>query len=193
MKKYLFLLLFIPLYCYAFIRYHIGKNVAFEEWLFILNKAIAWTAIASIGLSVLKAKSLGSIHSDRRTTGMSGFSLAIVHGILVLFLFDKFHFEKLYSGDHLNFQGWIAISIGITSILILSFPFFAAIRKYPNSNHIFRLGKLGFILSLSHPLVIGISGWFNPETWPFYMPPITLLASLIGVLLLLLRKLSDEK
>lgn len=188
MKKYLFLLLFIPLYCYAFIRYHIGKDVPFEEWLFILNKAIAWTAITCIGLSVLKPKSLASIQTDRRTTGMTGFSLAIVHVIFVLLLFNKFRFEKLYSGDEINFQGWLAISIGLISLLIFSFPFFAAIRKYPNSHKVFRLGKIGFMLVLFHPLVIGIGGWLSPESWPFYMPPITLLAVLIGVFVLMIRR-----
>lgn len=193
MKKYLFLFLFIPLYFYAFIRYHIGSEIPYKEWLFILNKAIAWTAITCIGLSILKDKSLRFIHTNRRTTGMTGFCLALVHAILVLFLFNKLHFDKLYSGDQLNFQGLMAISIGITSILIFCVPFFAALRKYPNSHKAFRLGKIGFILVLSHPLVIGISGWFHPKSWPFYMPPITLLAILIGVALLIIRSFSIEK
>lgn len=187
MKKYLFLLLFIPLYSYAFVRYHLGKDVPFEEWLFILNKAVAWTAITSISLSVLKVKHLALIKTDRRTTGFTGFTLALLHSILVLFLFNKFHFEKLYSGNQLNFLGWLAIMIGITSLIVFSFPFYATMRKFPSEHRYFRLGKIGFFVVLFHPMVIGISGWFSPEKWPYYLPPITLLAFLTGLLMFMIR------
>jgi DMSO/TMAO reductase YedYZ heme-binding membrane subunit len=193
MKKYLFLLLFIPFYGYAFIRYHIGKEVPFDEWFFILNKAIAWTAFTSIGLSVLKPKSFELINTDRRTTGMTGFSLAIFHSISVLLLFNSAHFEKMYTGDQLNFLGWMAIIIGIVSLLIFSFLFIAALKKLPKEHQIFRFGKVGFLLVMFHPLVIGISGWFSPESWPFYLPPITLLAVLSALTFLLFRLIYHKK
>jgi hypothetical protein len=193
MKKYLFLLIIIPLYCYAFLRYHIAKDVPLWEWLFILNKAIAWSSFSIIGLSVLKPNSLRLIETNRRTTGMTGFVFGIIHISLVLILFNKAHFDKLYDGDQLNFQGWVAIAIGLISILVFSIPFVAALNGSPSESKVFHLGKIGFFVSSFHPVAIGISGWFSPGTWPFYLPPITLLAFLSALAFMLFRLISNKK
>lgn len=182
-----FLFVFFGCYAYAAIRYHLGADVPLHNWLFILNKAFAWTAFTWIGLSVLPQAILTRIHTNRRILGVSGFMLGIVHVGITLCHLGPAYYAKLYAGSTLNFFGWTAILLGILSIVIYSFPLVGALRKLPNESRIFRLGKIGFMISTLHPAVIGVTGWFTPGKWPLYMPPITLLACLSGIAILLFR------
>jgi DMSO/TMAO reductase YedYZ heme-binding membrane subunit len=38
-----------------------------------------------------------------------------------------------------------------------------------------RVGYLALAFTLLHVAALGIKGWFQPDTWPGYLPPITLL------------------
>lgn len=180
--------LFSLLYSYAILRYHIGKSVSWNDWFFILNKAIAWMGFSLIVLSVLQEKVLLKIKLNRRSLGITGFAFSLAHAISVLCLFNEEHFPKFYTSHSINIIGWISISIGFFSIVIFSFPFVAALKKMPNKSEIFKLGKIGVMISLFHPLMIGFTGWFKPWEWPLYLPPITLLAVVFGVVILILRE-----
>jgi hypothetical protein len=63
----------------------------------------------------------------------------------------------------------------------------AALKKMPSKSVVFKLGKIGVMISLFHPLMIGFSGWLKPAEWPFYLPPITMLAVVLGVVVLVVR------
>jgi DMSO/TMAO reductase YedYZ heme-binding membrane subunit len=165
----------------------VGKTISWNDWFFILNKAIAWTGFSIIALSVLQEKVLSKIQLNRRSLGMTGFGFALFHAISVLCLFNEEHFPKFYTSHSINLIGWISISIGILSIVIFSFPFVAALKKMPSKSEVFKLGKIGVMISLFHPLMIGFSGWLKPAEWPFYLPPITMLAVLLGVVVLVVR------
>ena len=179
--------IFVFCYAYAAIRYHLGAHVPLSEWLFILNKAIAWTAFMWIGLSVLPQRLLDKVKSDRRTLGMSGFTIGLVHILTTLFLLDPVHYGKLYTASSLNFSGWSAIALGAVSAVVYLFPLIGALQKRPNTDRVFRMGKIGFVFSTLHPAAIGFSGWLEPSGWPMYLPPITLLAFLTGVCFLTIR------
>jgi hypothetical protein len=175
------LICFLIFYGYAAIRYHIGANVPYEEWFFILNKSFAWTGFTLAALSILKAQTLKKWNLDRRGLGLAGITFAFIHAFSVLFLFSEEHYSKLYTVHAINIQGYVALSLGISSLLIFVFPLYAVVKSYPNEAWQFRLGKYGVLISIFHPMIIGYSGWFTPDKWPLGLPPITLLAVLIGV------------
>jgi len=186
MKKFA-LLLFFSFYAYAIIRYHFGKNIPWGEWYFILNKSFAWTGFTLISLSILPEKTLNKIKLSRRTTGISGFLFVLVHSLSFLILISPEHFPKFYSENEINLTGWLAIVTGILSLTIFTIPFIAALKKLPGQSKVFSLGKIGVIVCFFHPLVIGSSGWLHPESWPYLMPPITLLAFLTGIAIFTFR------
>lgn len=181
------LLVFLFCYAYAAIRYHVGADVPVSEWLFILNKSLAWTAFTLIGLSVLQQHLLDRIKSNRRALGTYGFTLGLMHILITLFHLSPAYYGKLYTENALNFSGWMAITLGAVSAMIYLFPLIGALQNRPNTDRVFRLGKIGFIFSTFHPAVIGYRGWFEPNAWPLYLPPITLLAFLVGIFLLMMR------
>lgn len=180
-------LLFSALYAYAILRYHIGKGTPWNDWFFIVNKAFAWTGFTLVTLSILSPELLRRFYLNRRNLGMSGFVFIVMHGISVLLLFDVHYYPKFYTNGLINSLGWSSISIGVLSIGIFLFPMWAALQTKPSEHRFYKLGKWGVAFSLFHPMIIGISGWFAPETWPYYLPPITLLAVITGILVLLLR------
>lgn len=185
------ILLFLLFYTYAVLRYHFGKEVSWNDWLFIFNKAIAWMGFTLIALSIIKQSQLKRFNLSRKSLGMTGFVFAFCHAIFVLILFNSIHYPKFYTGIEINFLGWISLCIGIISLLIFTFPFIAALKNYPNKSKVFRLGKYGVLVNLFHPLVIGFAGWFSPSEWPYYLPPITMLAVLTGIFVLCLRLIKN--
>lgn len=191
--KRLFILLFLSFYTYAILRYHIGKNVPWDEWYFILNKAFAWTGFTLISLSILPQKILVKLNVKRKELGVQGFVFALIHAVSMFILFNQDHFPKFYSDGTINLMGWLIISIGILSIIIFSFPFIAAIQNSPSKSRIFKLGKIGVLIGAFHPFLIGFKGWFLPSDWPFYMPPITLMAVLTCILAFMIRIISANE
>jgi DMSO/TMAO reductase YedYZ heme-binding membrane subunit len=175
------LILFIISYGYAAIRYHIGADVPFDEWYFILNKSLAWTGFTLVAMSILKTSTLHKWKLDRRGLGLTGIAFAFIHALSVLVLFSETHYSKLFTEHEINIQGYIALSLGFVSLLIFSFPLFAALKRYPNEAWQFRLGKYGVLVNIFHPMIIGFTGWFGVDKWPLGLPPITLFAVVMGI------------
>lgn len=180
-------ILLVVFYCYTFIRYHIGNNVPFSEWLFILNKTLAWFSFTVIGLSIFPKNWFKSKNLTRKNVGIIGFIFANLHILLNLFLISFERYPLLYK-DKISFSnlGITIISLGVFSFICFLLTFFASIKKLPK--YYLKLGFIGFVAILFHPLLLGFQKWFHIQKWPLYMPPITLLAVLTGLFFLIYRK-----
>jgi DMSO/TMAO reductase YedYZ heme-binding membrane subunit len=186
-----YLALFIALYAYAAIRYHIGQKLEIDQFFFVLNKAISWMAFLLLTTSILSQQKLSMFQLTRRALGVTGYLLAILHIILSLFLLYNEMYPKLINDATLNLLGLSVLIIGLTSFGIFSIPFALTLRKTAKSKY-FQLAKWGVLLILFHPLLIGWSAWFTPSKWPLYMPPITLLSVVYALFVWSLR-LSSAK
>lgn len=175
------LILFFVFYGYAVVRYHLGKQLNADYFLFVFNKAIAWSAAAFLGMSLMKfSKKLPS----RRLFGLSAFGFGIIHIALSLYLGLQGNFAELYVQYSLSEKGILVLISGLSSIAIMLFPFLTSIwpEKFPQKW--FHLGKWALLVNLSHPLIIGFSNWWTPVKWPYYLPPITLLIVLMNGIIL---------
>jgi hypothetical protein len=189
MKK-LITFLFLFFYGYAIIRYHIGKELyGLMEFYFVLNKAFAWTAGTLLLLSVLPTSYLDKYKISRRGIGTFGYSIALIHISSSILLLNEKFYPKFYSNAILNADGWLYIALGAGSIILFSFPLIASKLNLPNGHNLFRFGRYGILLNLSHVFAIGFKGWLKFQDWPFFMPPITLLFFLSGVVILVFRYL----
>jgi len=193
MKKLIFVL-FLTFYGYAIIRYHIGKNlIGLMEFFFVLNKAFAWTAGTMLALSILPSYFLEKYKLKRRAIGTFAYTIALIHiNSSILLLNEKFY-PKFYSNSYLNTDGWFYISLGALSILLFSIPLIASKLNLPEGYFMYRFGRYGILMNLSHVTAIGFKGWLSYQDWPYYMPPITLLFVLSGLVILGFRYLVLRK
>ena len=178
------LLLFCALYSYAHLRYHVGKAIPLSEWMFVLNKSIAWTGGILLGLSLFKYEG----ENIRKSLGNIGYLFASLHIFLDLILMSPEHYPSFYSFGQLDEHACISITLGVTSFICFTTACLGSISK--NYKYLLRFGRIGILISLLHVTMIGKKGWFTPNSWPFYMPPITLLfvLAILCFLFLDLRK-----
>lgn len=179
--KYL-ILIFCLLYSYAVIRYHFGKELGFDYFFFVFNKALAWTAATCLGLSVLTLK---EPYPSKRFFGISSFTLSLFHIGLTLILAIVGFFPDYYNTNGISNTGLPVLMTGILTILLMAFPLLASLfpTKFPKSW--IKLGKIGLFINILHPLIIGFKNWWIPGDWPLLLPPITLLTVLIYSIIIL--------
>lgn len=194
--------IFIVVFAYAIVRYHIFKGVGWEEFpLFISNKAISLSAVVFIAISYV----LGSLSrfwphtfsptlGTRKLFGLLGFSLAALHGLISLIIFSPAHYPKFFlESGKINLVGELSMLFGILSFFIFTIVALASvpvIAKSMDQKHwlaIQRFGYLGLVLVFFHVLSMGLEGWLKPEGWPGGLLPISMVAAIVIAVVLLLK------
>jgi DMSO/TMAO reductase YedYZ heme-binding membrane subunit len=194
---------------YAVVRYHIAGDV---EWrhlpLFILNKATSIAAVAFVASAYLIGKMIRWHDHDRyirlvviKFCGLMGFFLAGIHALFSLSLLTPAYFAKYFDEvGRLNLQGELALSVGVIGLFCLLGPAITSLPMMPKAlggqrwKRNQRLGYAALVLVFIHLAALGIKGWLTPEGWPAGLPPISLLAALIALTPLVVRKrLTDKK
>lgn len=193
MKK-LIAVLFFSFYGYAVIRYHFGKQlIGFTETFFVFNKALAWTAGTLFLLTLFPQSQLDKFNLKRRQLGTAGYCFALIHILFILLILNPDLYPKFYSNLELNYDGWLTISLGISSLLLFSLPLYASLQKAAKLHHLYRFGRFGIYLNILHVTSIAAKGWFIPNNWPYFMPPITLIFITQAALIILINKFVLKK
>lgn len=187
---------------YAIVRYHLASGVPWVHFpLFILNKSLALAATALVACSYLIGKIIRRYDSDPRKKlvvvkfcGLIGFSLAAMHGMASLCLITPAYFAKYFSEDgRLNLEGEVGLVVGIGALWALSLPAITTLPMMPKAlgsvrwKRSQRMGYVCLSLVVAHLLALGLRGWLAPHTWPWMLPPISLLAVLIAAAPLVAR------
>lgn len=194
---------------YAIIRYHLVGDVAWRHFpLFILNKVISLAAVLFIVCSYLIGKIIHWHDDDKalrlvviKYCGLTGFFLAAIHASFSLCLLTPAYFGKYFdSGGQLNLQGEIAMSTGVVALFYLMSPAISTLPmmlkalggwRWKRSQ---RLGYVALVLIVIHLVALGLKGWLAPKGWPSGLPPISLMAFLVALVpLMVKRKLVSEK
>jgi hypothetical protein len=180
--------IFLITYGYAFVRYHLGKELLELIHIpFVLNKAIAWTAGTYLVLSLIPDLYLRTFNVVRRELGMLGYLLAVIHICSGILLLRPNLYPKFYTDEVLNNSGWIYISFGVCALIAFSLPLYASLKKATPSDFRFRFGKLGIVMVLFHVIAIDLPGWLEPLKWPLFLPPITLLFAVYTIVVITIR------
>jgi DMSO/TMAO reductase YedYZ heme-binding membrane subunit len=186
---------------YATLRYNIFKGIPFSEFpLYILNKSISWTGLALIVLSYLIStwKKLGKnipalIINSKRDLGVIGFAFISAHILISVINLNPMDYSKLYANDNsLNLLGQLSLLYGALSYIILNIPFINSFRNEELKKHekwkkVQNLGYISIFGVLLHLFFMGYKGWLDFSSWAGGLPPITLLASFLVLILLILR------
>ena len=174
-------------YLYAIVRYQLGKEMwEGMDYLYAINKAIAWTGGTCIALTLLPENSLQHWTSSRKQWGIVGYSFAAIHILFSFILLSPTYFPSFYDRQILSPDGWINVLLGIISFFCFSLAFLAslgALKKY-----YLKCAKWGLLLNLLHVVNIGVLKWWPMDNWVLYLPPITLLYTLELAVVFLVRK-----
>ena len=176
---------------YAVVRYHIAGDVAWKELpFFIMNKAISLAGfiLLSFNFGFGPAKKWGlplpqSWLDARKTLGMAGFILILMHVFMSFMLFSQSYYGKFFGEDGtLTFNTGLSMMAGILGFVALwvynlSFQTFLKEDKAFIEFITSRTTMLiAFLFGAIHLFFMGYKGWFNPAGWNGGMPPITIVA-----------------
>jgi hypothetical protein len=179
---------------YAILRYHIVGPVSWNEFpFFILNKGISLAALLLLMLnfSLGPLKNMGlpvpaSWLSARKSLGMTGFLLVLIHALMSFMLFSPAIYGKLFDADgSLTLFSGLSMLGGVLSFVVLwgyNLSFQTHLRddkafiKFITSRTFLLYAML---LSAVHLFFMGIEGWLSPAGWHGGLPPISLVAFVV--------------
>ena len=194
---------------YAIVRYHLAGDVEWRHFpLFIFNKATSLAAVVFVSCSYLIGKIIRWHDHDKalrlvviKFCGLMGFFLAGVHAFLSLSLLSPAYYAKYFDETgRLNLQGELAMSVGVIALFFLMAPAILTLPMMPKAvggqrwKRGQRAGYITLVLVVAHLVVLGWKGWLEPRGWPAWIPPISLVAVLIALVpLVVKRKLVREE
>jgi DMSO/TMAO reductase YedYZ heme-binding membrane subunit len=176
---------------YSILRYHVTSEVAWTHFpLFILNKVTALAAVIFVACSYLIGRVIRWHNADPKIKlvvikfcGLMGFSLAAIHAFFSVCLLTPAYFTKFFAEDgRLNLVGELGLAVGIVALWAVAIPAITTLPVMPKAiggkrwKRSQRMGYLCLSLVVAHMVVFGLKGWLSPETWPWGLPPISLLA-----------------
>jgi len=176
---------------YAITRYHLVGPVPWKDFpMFILNKGISLSAFillaCNFGFGPLNNLGVpvpeGWLNA-RKSIGMTGFLLALIHALMSFMLFSPSVYGKFFVEDGtLTMLGGLSMLAGIIAFVILwgynmSFQTFLredkAFIQFITSRKFLIVAMLFGAL---HIIFMGYEGWLNPDGWHGGMPPVSLVA-----------------
>jgi DMSO/TMAO reductase YedYZ heme-binding membrane subunit len=188
---------------YAIARYHLTGDVEWRQFpVFILNKATSLAAVIFVAASYLVGKTIRWYDDDKRLRlvvikfcGLMGFSLAGIHAVLSLTIWTPAYFAKYFDeAGQLNLQGSLGMATGVVALFFLTSPAISTLPMMPKAlggkrwKRAQRMGYASLILVAVHLVALGFKGWLNPQSWPAWMPSISLLAFVAAIVPLIVKR-----
>ena len=178
-------------FAYAILRYHILGPVPWKDFpFFIVNKGIALTGFILLVLNFTLGplKSIGgpvpaTYLKARKTLGMTGFLLVLIHVLMSFILFKPTIYGQFFLSDGtLTFNGGLSMLGGVLAFVTLwayNLSFQTFLREDTKfiqfiTSRRFMLGAM--LLTLVHLFFMGYKGWMNPSSWHGGLPPISLIS-----------------
>ncbi len=177
---------------YALVRYNIFKHVDFAHLpLYVTNKSFALSAVILICISTLKNEKFGRDFSIYLNT--AGYLLGLTHLLISTTILNPTYFPDLFAKEKLSVLGEMGLLFGIFTFIIFTFLIiFSVTRDYYRNlfKQIFTINFLNLVALTflsAHALLIGIKNWPAPQTWPGFLPPISLLGFIASSITILKR------
>ncbi len=169
---------------YALIRYiGFGDVPARQFPLYVANKGAAMASLLLLGMSLL-ARS----RENRKVFGKSGFLLLAAHSVISITILTPAYFSSYFHEDGtFVWRVETGLAFGVAGIVVGVYLFFAAPKGNGSSSLRRGVGRLILVTSAFHTALLGYPSWRAIDTWPAYLPPITLLATITAVVMLVLR------
>ena len=181
---------------YSFIRYiTLGPEDMSQLPLYVMNKALSWAGLATIGLSRL----LGHA-AARKQAGLIGALMIGLHVVMSMLILKPEYLDKFFdpmNGMKLTGAGEASMLAGVLGLGFLAWLLWATAAQANGSSDsngngslLPWVGRAVLICGALHVALMGGDIWFAPEKWANYghLPPITLLSFVTAVVFLALRR-----
>ncbi|MGI9264033.1 MAG: hypothetical protein ACR2QU_03825 [Gammaproteobacteria bacterium] len=176
---------------YAVVRYHMVGPVPWKDFpFFILNKGISLSALVLLALNFglgplnnLGVKVPKSWLDARKTLGMTGFLLALIHALMSFMLFSPSAYGKFFEADGtLTLLAGLSMLGGVLAFVVL-WAYNLSFQTFLREDQEFirfitsrRFLLVAMILTGAHLFFMGYEGWLNPSGWHGGIPPVSLVA-----------------
>lgn len=163
---------------YATARYNVFKGLPWKDWpIYTLNKAFALSALFVLVFFVIRKHSATG-HSQARELRMASV-FGATHVMLSLTLLSPVYYGKLFAQGTLTAAAGVSMVLGAVAAAVMAVgP--GTRGDQPTDGEVSILTIMAFVVGL-HAMLQGSRGWFLPSQWPGMMPPITLIAFLLGL------------
>ena len=193
-------MIFATCFVYSNLRYVVfGPEDGTHVPLFIMNKALSWSGLATIGLSKVLRQ-----YETSRIAGLLGALMIGMHVVISLIVLRPEYLGKFFSsadGMRMTWKGEVSILAGVLGLACLACLLWNTATVYKKANQSIRIRSvfpwgvdiLLFCATL-HVAFMGWDEWFEPTKWADfgYLPPITMLSFLTGVIFLFIRRSSSK-
>jgi hypothetical protein len=181
---------------YAILRYHIVGPVPWKDFpFFILNKGIALSAFILLAcnfgfgpLNNLGIKVPEGWLNARKSIGMTGFLLVLIHALMSFLLFSPSVYGKFFEADGtLTLLAGLSMLGGILAFVVLwayNMSFQTHLREDKAFIQFITSRKfllIALTLGGVHLIFMGYDGWINPASWHGGIPPVSLVAITVFV------------
>ncbi len=176
-QKTVVLSIFAIAMAYAILRYNILQAISFEHLpLFIANKAFALSVVLLMFYRPF-------IHKDDTSFyDTSVFTLLLMHVLISMTILSPDYYPKFFQESQMNLRGELSLLFGIAAFvtfIVLQFILQKKIFSLTFKLQVWTV--LAFIAG--HLLSMGLSGWLTPGKWSGYLPPISLIAFVILIVI----------
>jgi hypothetical protein len=173
---------------YSIIRYHYFKELNVSFYLVVFNKGISLGSILLISFSFIVGPlaknypiAFKKFTLGKRLYGIWGFGLAFLHSLISLLILEPKYLNQFFVLDELNIVGDFILITGSVSLVLIGAAFITSFpRVFKFKSSFFTMtqnaGFIGLIFGGIHVIPIGINGWTQPNSWPGYLIPITLIS-----------------
>ena len=181
---------------YSFIRYiTLGPEDVSQLPLYVMNKALSWAGLATIGLSRLLGHAVA-----RKQAGLIGALMIGLHVVMSMLILKPEYLRKFFgsmNGMKLTVAGEASMLTGVLGLGFLAWMLWATAEQANGSSDsngnlslLPWVGRAVLICGALHVALMGWDVWFAPEKWANYghLPPITLLSFVTAVVFLILRR-----
>lgn len=142
-----------------------------------------------LSLSALILFVLNHFYKNKKRINSSNFLqefaiiFVLLHVLISFIVLTPNYFSKFFAESKFNLTGGLSILFGILAIgfllpLINKSTFKEIYNRFNNKKFV---ANIFFVLTTMHVLVMGFKGWFEPQTWPGGLPPITLISFISAI------------
>jgi hypothetical protein len=176
---------------YAILRYQIFGPIPWKDFPFyILNKGVSLSAfiLLTFNFSFGPLNNIGVNVPDswlnaRKSLGMSGFLLVLIHALISIMLLNPTVYGKFFEENGtLTLLAGLSMLGGILAFVVL-WGYNLSFQTHLREDKVFiqfitsrKLLLIAMTLGAVHLFFMGYKDWLNPSSWHGTLPPISLVA-----------------
>ncbi len=175
--------IFLVFFLYAWLRYVSFGPLSINDFLYVLNKAFAFSVIGIMFTAYLP---LAYRKLRRSILGYAAFYFTLTHFVLSLILLPGKYYRHFHLPDgRLCFDFKMGVIFGIIAffVLLVVYSYFKLKKKSGVNPKIFGcLTCIYYFSLLGHIYFLGYENWAKPAEWYGGLPPITLISFVLMLL-----------